>query len=358
MREEIRRAIDEVVDSGSFSGGSFVEDFENDFADYCGTKYAVGVGSGTDALWLAMLAMGVGPGDEVITVPMTFFATAEAITMTGAKPVFVDIDERTYTMDPSAVGNAVTSRTKAIIPVHLFGQPAAMDAINRMAAKYGIPVIEDASQAHGAVYKGCKAGSLGNAGCFSFYPAKNLGAMGEGGAVVTDNEDLATKLRVLRNHGQALKNHHSIVGWNSRMDSIQAAVLRVKLGYLDQGNQLRREHARKYEEAFSSTDGIITPWRDKNAEHVYHVYALQVRERLRLIETFTDKGIGYGVHYPVPIHLQPAYADLGYRKGDFPVSEQCADRFISIPMFPELNDVQIEVVIEAVKEVLIPCKAA
>ncbi len=358
MREEIRRAIDEVIDSGDFSGGRFVEDFENDFATYCGTKCAVAVGSGTDALWLTLVAMGVGTGDEVITVTMTFFATAEAITMTGAKPIFVDVDEKTYTMDPLALEAAVTPRTKAIIPVHLFGHPAAMDSINRIARKFGIPVIEDASQAHGAAYKGRKAGSLADAGCFSFYPAKNLGAMGEGGAVVTNDEDLANKLRCLRSHGQSRKNHHTVVGWNSRMDGIQGAVLRVKLRYLDQGNKLRQRHALSYSEAFGSQEGIVCPAKSGHMEHIYHVYAIQVLERSRLIDTFNARSIGYGLHYPIPVHLQEAYANLGYRKGSFPVSEQCADRFISLPMFPELSAGQIEAVVTTVRKTLLPCKAA
>lgn len=358
IREEIRRAIDAVIDSGDFSDGAYVEEFEKDFATYCGTKYAVGVASGTDALWLTLVAMGVGPGDEVITVPMTFFATAEAITMTGAKPVFVDIDERTYTMDPSTLDAAVTARTKAIIPVHLFGQPAAMDVINRIARKFGIHVIEDASQAHGAEYKGRKVGSLADAGCFSFYPAKNLGAMGEGGAVVTDNEDLAKNLRRLRSHGQSRKNHHPVIGWNSRMDGIQGAVLSVKLRYLDQGNKMRRGHAMKYGEAFGSFEGVLCPAEHEEVTHVYHIYALQVRERSRLLGALIDRGIGYGVHYPIPIHLQKAYAKLGYRKGDFPVSEQCADRFVSLPMFPELSAGQIEAVAETVSEAVFPCEAA
>lgn len=358
MREEMLRAIDEVIASGDLAGGSFVESFENAFAEYCGTKNAVGVGSGTDALWLTMKAMGIGPGDEVITVPMTFFATAEAITMTGAKPVFVDVDRKTYTMDPAAIEGAVTSRTKAIIPVHLFGQTAAMEPINRIARGFGLRVIEDASQAHGAGYQGRKAGSLADAGCFSFYPAKNLGALGEGGAVTTNDDALAEKLRCLRNHGQSIKNHHPVVGWNSRMDGIQGAVLRVKLRYLDQSNESRRRHAMRYAVGFDSSEGIITPAEGENMTHVYHVYALQVGERTRLVEAFREKGIGYGLHYPVPIHLQPAYRGLGYREGAFPVSERCAGQLISLPMFPELTASQMDKVVETVMGVAFSCKAA
>lgn len=351
-------AIDEVISSGDLSGGSFVEGFEKDFAEYCGTKNAVGVGSGTDALWLAMKAMGIGPGDEVITVPMTFIATAEAISMTGAKPVFVDVDRKTYTMDPHALGSAVTSRTKAIIPVHLFGQTAAMDAINRFARQLGIRVIEDASQAHGAEYMGRKAGSLADVGCFSFYPAKNLGALGEAGAVTTNDDTLAEKLRCLRNHGQSTKNFHPVIGWNSRMDGIQGAVLRVKLKYLDQNNRMRRGHALRYGAGFDASENIITPTQGDGVTHSYHIYSLQVSERMRVIEAFKKKGIGYGLHYPVPIHLQPAYHNLGYRKGDFPVSERCAEQFVSLPMYPELNAPQIDSVIQTVRDAVFSCKAA
>lgn len=358
MLEEILGAIRQVIVSGDLAGGSFVEEFEKDFAAYCGTKHAVGVGSGTDALWLTMKAMGIGPGDEVITVPMTFFATAEAITMTGARPVFVDVDSKTYTMDPAAIEGAVTARTKAIIPVHLFGQTAAMQPINEIARRFGLRVIEDASQAHGAGYHGRKAGSLADAGCFSFYPAKNLGAVGEGGAVTTNDGALAEELRCLRNHGQSVKNHHPVVGWNSRMDGIQGAVLKVKLGYLDDSNALRRCHALRYTAEMAFSQGIMTPMEGDNMTHVYHIYALQVAERMRLVEAFREKGIGYGLHYPVPIHLQPAYRELGYLKGAFPVTERCADQLISLPMFPELNTSQIDAVVKIVKSIGFSCKAA
>jgi dTDP-4-amino-4,6-dideoxygalactose transaminase len=358
IRQELLRVIEEVIGSGDFSSGSFVEMFENDFAEYCGTKNAVGVGSGTDALWLTMKAMGIGPGDEVITVPMTFIATAEAITMTGAKPVFVDIDSKTYTMDPDGLENAVTPRTKAVIPVHLFGQTAAMDAINKIARKLGIRVIEDASQAHGAEYLGKKAGSLADAGCFSFYPAKNLGALGEAGGVTTNDDTLAEKIRFLRNHGQTSKNRHSFIGWNSRMDGIQGAVLRVKLKHLDQSNRMRQRHALRYGAGFDATENMNAPTQGDGVTHSYHIYAIQVSERNQLIEAFKREGIGYGLHYPVPVHLQPAYEHLSYRKGEFPVSERCAKQFVSIPMYPELSDPQIDLVIQAVKEAVLSYKAA
>ncbi len=248
IRNELNQAIGEVIETGAFAGGPFVAAFERDFAAYCGTRFAVGLGNGTDALWLSLLALGVGPGDEVITVPSTFMATAEAISFCGARPVFVDIDERTYTMDPGLLERAITPRTRAIIPVHLFGQMADMDPILEIARRHGLPVVEDACQAHGALYKGRKAGSLGVAGCFSFYPGKNLGALGEAGAVVTNDSELEGRIKVLRDHGQARKYHHSRIGWNARMDGIQGAVLRVKLKRLETANSRRRANARIYEE--------------------------------------------------------------------------------------------------------------
>jgi dTDP-4-amino-4,6-dideoxygalactose transaminase len=349
LREEIHRALDEVMDAGTFAGGPFVEAFEKDFAACCGTRYAVGVGTGTDALWLALVASGVGPGDEVITVPMSFFATAEAISFAGARPVFVDIDPETYTMDPAALEKAVNRRTKAILPVHLFGRTAEMEPILTIARKYGLTVIEDAAQAHGAEYQGARAGSLGHAGCFSFYPGKNLGAIGEGGAVVTDDDSLAEKIRTLRDHGQTRKYHHAVVGWNSRMDGIQAAVLRIKLRQLDAWNRKRRDHARHYAELLGFSADIVLPKASAaESDHVHHIFAIQVARRDGLASAFREQGIGYGIHYPVPIHLQPAYADLGHGRGSFPVSENCASRFISLPMFPELNGEQIGRVAHAV----------
>src|SRR6267378_2113247 len=283
LRGELDRAVREVIDSSAFAGGPFVEKFEAEFASYCGCQHAIGVGSGTEALWLSLLACGIGPGDEVITVPNTFMATAEAITYCGARPVFVDVDDRTYTMDPAGLEEAVGSRTKAIIPVHLFGQPADMDPILEFAREHDLLVIEDAAQAHGAKYKGRKVGTLGHAGCFSFYPGKNLGAFGEAGAVVTDNLELQEKIRVLRDHGQVRKYHHTMVGWNCRMDGIQAAVLRVKLRYLEKGNQLRRSHAAHYDQALGDLEEVVTPAHAADVQHVYHVYAIRVQERDEVI---------------------------------------------------------------------------
>jgi dTDP-4-amino-4,6-dideoxygalactose transaminase len=357
-RNEFLRAIGEVIDSGDFSGGSFVECFEKEFAAYCGTRHAVGVGSGTDALWLTLLAMGIGPGDEVITVPMTFAATVEAICLTGATPVLVDINERTYTMSPRAFEKAITSKTKAVIPVHLFGQVAEMDPTIGIARKNGIRVIEDAAQAHGAEYKGRKAGSLGDAGCFSFYPSKNLGAFGQGGAVTTDDDDLAHKLRIIRDHGQSHKHHHSVMGWNSRLDGIQAVVLGIKLRQLDGENQMRRDHALRYQQEFSGISEIIEPCAPDDGSHVFHIYAIQVQDRLELIRSLNHKQIGFGIHYPIPIHLQEAFSSLGFKFGDFPVAEQCAKHFVSLPMFPELTPEQISVVANAVKEAVGVCLTA
>lgn len=349
-REEFLRAIGEVMDSGIFSGGASVERFESDFAGYCGTRHAVGVGSGTEALWLTLVAMGIGPGDEVVTTPMSFAATVEAICLAGARPVFVDIDERSYTMDSGLIEEVVTSRTKAIIPVHLFGQVANMDPLVEIARGYDLRVIEDAAQAHGAVYRGRKTGSLGDAGCFSFYPSKNLGAFGEGGAVTTDDEEVAQRIRVLRNHGQVSKNHHSVVGWNSRLDGIQAAVLSVKLRDLDRENGMRRDHASRYRAGLVEIPDVITPPRPDGDEHACHIYAIQARDRPALLGHFERMKIGYGIHYPIPIHLQAAYRSLGHKPGDFPIAERCASRFVSLPMFPELTAIQMTYVTEAVHE--------
>lgn len=349
---EIDSAIREVIDSGAFSGGPFVERFEEDFAKFCGVPYAVGVGNGTDALWFALLALGIGSGDEVITVPMTFMATAEAISFCGAKPVFVDIEEETYTMDPLQLARVITPRTKAIIPVHLYGQTADMDRILEVATRHNIPVIEDACQAHGAEYKGRKAGSLGIAGCFSFYPGKNLGAFGEAGGIITSNEQLKRKMQVLRDHGQDKKYHHSMIGWNGRMDGIQGAVLGVKLKRLAAANHARRTHAHLYNELLAPIKKVVVPRDVKDRLHVYHVYAVRVQNRDQVLKRLTERGIGCGVHYPVPVHLQPAYSFLDKKDGDFSVSEKCGREFLSLPMFPELTSVQVEEVVQELREAI------
>lgn len=352
LREEFEGAIRQVIDSGVFAGGPAVARFEQAFAAFCNCEHAVGLGSGTEAVWLALLACGVGPGDEVITVPSTFMATAEAISYAGATPVFVDVDKRTYTLDPAALSSALTKRTKAIVPVHLFGQMADMDPILKFAKEHRLLVIEDAAQAHGAEYKEHPAGSMGQVGCFSFYPGKNLGALGEAGAVVTNNGKIRDTIRTLRDHGQEHKYHHSMIGWNCRMDAIQGACLEIKLRHLERGNELRRAHARRYTDGFSGNEEVITPIEPDYSRHVYHVYAVRVKQRDEVMQQLEAKGIACGVHYPVPVHLQKAYAQLGYGRGAFPVSEQIADEFLSLPMYPELHNDQIDYAIEAVTELV------
>jgi dTDP-4-amino-4,6-dideoxygalactose transaminase len=358
IKDEIHAALDSVLDKTAFAGGPFVAQFEKEFATFCGTEQAVGVGNGTDALWMALLALGVGPGDEVITVPDTFIATCEAISYCGATPVFVDVDEKSYNMDPVKLEQyiearnsqpATRSKLKGIIPVHLFGQMADMDPIMEIGKKYNLFVIEDASQAHGSLYKGKIAGSIGDAGCFSFYPGKNLGAYGEAGAVVTNNSGLADKMRVLRDHGSSKKYYHQVVGWNARMDGFQGAVLSVKLKYLPQWNEARRNNAAIYNKLFTGVEGIITPIEMAYAKHVYHVYALRVKNRDALITALGEKGIGTNVHYPVPVHLQNAYEFLGLKQGSYPVAEKCASEFVSLPMFAELTEEQISYTAAAVK---------
>lgn len=350
LMPELEAAIRGVISSAAFAGGPYVAGFEEDFAAFCECEHAVGVGSGTEALWLALLAAGVGPGDEVITVPTTFLATAEAITWCGATPVFVDIEETTCTMDPAGLEAVITPRTKAIIPVHLFGQTANMDPILRIAQQHGLLVIEDACQAHGAAYKGRPAGSLGDAGCFSFYPGKNLGAFGEAGAVVTNNSEMADRIRMLRDHGQTRKYHHAVVGWNGRMDGIQGAVLRIKLRHLEKGNSARRFHAATYRELLSGVEGIVLPSEAPWARHVYHVFAIRTRDRDQLIGALNAARIGYGIHYPIPVHLQEAYLGLGHRRGAFPVAERAAAEFVSLPMYPELTTAQIGAVARCVRD--------
>ena len=353
-RSELADAILEVMDAAAFAGGPFVSRFETAFADYCEAPHAVGVGSGTDALWLALMALGIGPGDEVITVPMTFIATAEAISRTGARPVFVDIEDATYTMDLAGMERAVTRRTKAILPVHLFGQMADMTPILGFARARGIAVIEDAAQAHGARYDGYRAGSLGTAGCFSFYPGKNLGAFGEAGAVVTRDAAFADRIRVLRDHGQIRKYHHASLGWNCRMDGIQAAVLQVKLRRLERDNERRRKHAAYYARALAGIPHLVLPACSPGRTHVHHVYAIRVPERDAFMRHLEAKGIGCGIHYPVPVHLQEAYAGMAHRRGSFPIAERCAAEFVSLPMYPELTTEQIDAVVQAVDSTLRP----
>jgi len=350
IKDEVHAAINEVIENTAFAGGPFVAKFEQEFAKYCGTKHAIGVGNGTDALWMALIALGVGAGDEVITTPNTFIATAEAISLAGAIPVFVDIDEKTHNMNPALIEASITKKTKAIIPVHLFGQPADMDPIMAVANKHGLQVIEDACQAHGAEYKGRKAGSIGIIGCFSFYPGKNLGAYGEGGGITTNDDALAAKMRMFRDHGQAKKYYHDIIGWNARLDGIQGAVLNVKLKYLGNWTEARRKHAKDYTAGLSTVKDIIVPLEAEYAKHVYHIYAIRVKDRDKLMSYLGEKGISCGIHYPVPLHLQAAYGFLNKCEGSFPIAEKCASQYLSLPMFAELTDEQVSYVIDQIKE--------
>jgi dTDP-4-amino-4,6-dideoxygalactose transaminase len=340
IADEIQAAIKDVIKSCAFAGGPFVETFEQQFAEFCQCKFAIGVGSGTEALWMALLALGIGEGDEVITAPNTFIATAEAISFCGAKPVFVDIDEHSYTINPELIVEAITPRTKAIVPVHIFGQMADMD---------GLFVVEDACQAHGAGHNRQHAGTIGDAGCFSFYPGKNLGAFGEAGAVTTNNPDLAEKVRALRDHGQHKKNNHAVVGWNGRMDGIQGAVLSVKLKHLKKWNQIRRQNALHYNDLLSDVKEIRIPRVMTHNEHVYHIYSVRVPNQADFIAVLGKREISCGIHYPFPVHTQKAYANLGKGIGSFPVAEQCAREFVSLPMCPQLSVEQIEYVSKEIR---------
>lgn len=346
IKAEIDAAVLRTLESTQFILGTEVAAFEEAFARYCGADHAIGVNSGTSALHLALLAAGVVPGDEVITVPNTFVATVAVIEYCGARPVFVDVDPRYFTIDPRRIEAAITPRTKAIIPVHLYGQTADMDPILDLAHRRGLAVIEDAAQAHGAEYKGRRAGSLGHLGCFSFYPGKNLGAYGEGGAVVTNNAQFAAKIRMLRDWGQKTKYNHVLKGFNYRLDGIQGAILRVKLTYLEQWTESRRAHAALYDRLLAGSDAV-PPEARPESRHVYHVYAIRSANRAELQSELASKGIQTGIHYPIPVHLMDAYRELGYRKGSFPEAEKAAREVLSLPMYPELRDDQIRTVADA-----------
>jgi dTDP-4-amino-4,6-dideoxygalactose transaminase len=348
IKSEVREAIDHVLDSQQFVLGPEVKSFEEEFAAFHGTTHAVGLNTGTSALHLSLLAAGIGPGDEVITVSFTFVATVAAIVYTGATPVLVDIDPVSFTMDPGLIEAAITPRTRAILPVHLYGQMADMDPILEIARRHNLLVIEDACQAHGAEYRGRRAGSLGDIGCFSFYPGKNLGAYGEGGAVTTNNAEFAHTIRTLRDWGAEQKYHHKLKGYNFRLEEIQAAVLRVKLRHLEAWTEARRAHARRYDDLLAVAP-VTTPRELDYARHVYHVYAVRTPERAALQNSLTAQGVQTGIHYPIPVHLLEAHADLGYKAGDFPHSERAAAEVLSLPMFAELSDAQIQTVAEAVR---------
>ncbi|MDZ8188218.1 MAG: DegT/DnrJ/EryC1/StrS family aminotransferase [Nostoc sp. ChiSLP02] len=334
IKDEIDTAVLKVLASTQFILGNEVKALEQEFADYCSADYGVAVNTGTSALHLALIAAGIGAGDEVITVPFTFVATTAAICYTQATPVFVDIDPVSYTIDVSQIEKAITERTKAILPVHLYGQPADMEPILDIARRHGLAVIEDAAQAHGAEYKGQRVGSIGDIGCFSFYPGKNLGAYGEGGMAVTNNPEYARTMGMLRDWGQERRYHHVLQGYNYRMDGIQGAILRVKLRYLEAWTEARRTHAGHYDQLLS---GVSTPTVMPYSRHVYHVYAVRSPQRDILQQRLQGQEIQTGIHYPIPIHLQPAYAQLGYKPGDFPHSEAASREVLSLPMYAELT---------------------
>ena len=349
IKEELDQAVFSVLSHAKFIMGPEVKAFEEQIAKYCGTKFAIGVASGTDALLLSLRACGVGPGDEVITSGFSFFATAGVITRLGAIPVYVDIDPDTYNIAPDKIEEKITPKTKAIMPVHLFGQCADMNPIMEIAKKHNLKVVEDAAQAIGSEYKGKKAGNLSDFGCFSFFPSKNLGAAGDGGMVVTNDPEMADLVRMLRVHGAKPKYYHSIVGYNSRLDTLQAAILSVKLKYLDGWTQKRREHADVYNAAFKDLD-IITPVEEDFNYHIYNQYTIALKNRDRLREVLKENQIGHDVYYPVPLHLQECYKSLGYKEGNLPVTEKNAREVVSIPVYPELAEEEQSFVIETIKK--------
>jgi len=353
IKDEIKGPMEKVMSEGVFILGEEVSLFEQGFARYCGVKYGVGVNSGTDALFLACLACGVGKGDEVITMPYTYIATALAISMTGATPVFVDIDEETYNIDVSKIEGLITKRTKAILPVHLYGHPANMDLLMELTKKHGLKLIEDCAQAHGALYKGKKVGSFGDASCFSFYPTKNLGGFGDGGMVLTNSEETKEKLLFLRDYGRKGRYEHILKGYNSRLDTLQAAILRIKLRHLDEWNEKRRQNASLYTQLFKEKRiDIIGPHERDFARHVYHIYAVRVKNRSKVMEELSKRGVRTLIHYPIPIHLQGCYKELGYKKGDFPDAEKCCGEILSLPMYPELSHDEIRYVTDTLAEIL------
>jgi dTDP-4-amino-4,6-dideoxygalactose transaminase len=372
LQEELLNVFKTSLATAAFIGGPMVEGFENDFAKYCDTKFCVGVNSGTDALRFALSAAGVGTGDVVLTVPNTFIATTEAISQTGARPDFIDIDPRTYTMDPEKLRHYIETRCEldsksgryvnrelerpisAVVPVHLYGQSADMDPILELAARYNLVVVEDACQAHGSEYfskaerRWRKCGSMGQAAAFSFYPGKNLGACGEGGAITTNDEAIARKCKMIRDHGQSKKYYHDVEGYNGRLDSLQAGILSVKLRHLGGWNEKRRRAAQRYGEMFAEAEGVITPLRHEWSRPVYHLYVIRVRDRQGLLKHLAEAKIDTGIHYPIPLHLQKAYSNLGYERGDFPVCEKVAEQILSLPMFPGLSEADQERVVHAV----------
>lgn len=349
IKQEIDDAIRRVIGNTTFILGQEVSSFEENFAAFCDTKYAIGTSSGTSALHLALLTCGIEPGDEVITVSHTFTATAEAVIHAGAVPVFVDIDPCSCNIDPDLIEATVTERTKAIIPVHLYGQPAEMDPIMHLAGRYGLKVIEDAAQAHGAEYRGRRVGSIGHVACFSFFPGKNLGAYGDGGAVVTNDVEIAEKVRLLRNHGRTDKYEHLMAGYGYRLDALQAAILNVKLRYMDEWNDRRRANAEAYRELLTGLE-LTLPEELEHLKSVYHLFVICTRQRDAMLRHLKAKQIHAGIHYPIPLHMQPAFQHLGYKLGDFPHTEQATKEVLSLPLYPELSIQQIEKIAESIRE--------
>ena len=347
IRKQLRSAVHSVLDSQHFILGKNVEVLESKFADNIGSKFAISLASGTDALHLALLALGVGPGDEVITTPFTFFATAGAISLTGATPVFSDIEPGTFNIAAGQIERHITKRTKAIIPVHLYGLPCDMQPIMKLARKHSLSLVEDAAQAYGAEYRGKKAGSIGEMGCFSFYPTKNLGGAGDGGMLTTSSQALAQKIRGLRNYGSTKKYYHDSIGTNSRLDEIQAAILLVKLKYVNQWNTARVRHAAQYEHGLRGLP-VQTPQTPKGRKHVFHVYSIMTERRDKLAEYLKKAGIHTGIYYPLPLHLQPCYKNSGYKKGDFPESERAASRVLALPMYAELKSSAIDRIVKLI----------
>lgn len=350
IKDEIENSLQEVMANTAFASGPFVQKFEEEFAEFCGAKYCVAVNSGTSALHVALLAYGIKPSDEVITVPNTFIATSWAISYCGAKPIFVDVDAKTWLMNPDLIELAITPKTKAILPVHLYGQPADMDVINEIARAHNLIVIEDAAQAHAAIYKGKQVGSFGNTTCFSFYPGKNLGAYGEGGAVVTDDDYIANHVRLLRDHGQPKKYYHDFVGFNYRMDGFQGAILNIKLKYLQEWTSKRNEIALRYQNSLNEIEQLQLPYIREDSTSSFHLYVAHTEKRNELMNHLKEKGIAAGLHYPIPIHLQKAYKHLGYKKGDFPFAEKNAEQCLSLPMYPELSEDQVNFVCKNILE--------
>jgi len=357
IKDQMNAALEETLERGDFILGKEEVLFETEFAKYCNRKFCVGVNSGTDALFLGLLSLGIGPQDEVIVPAFTYIATSLAVTYTGARPVFVDIDQDSYNIDVNKIEAAITKKTKGIIPVHLYGQPTHMKPLLDIARKYNLKIIEDTAQAHGAKYrisadKWQIAGNMGDIGCFSFYPTKNLGAFGDGGAVVTDDENIYKKLLMLRDYGRKSRYEHIILGYNSRLDTVQATILRIKLEHLDKWNALRQKNAKIYTDKLKGIKDVVVPFEADYGQHVYHIYAIRVKGRDRVIEELTKEGIGVLVHYPIPLHLQEVYKTLGYKSGDFPVAEKVAKEVISLPMYPHMPENQIEFVAKTLKKII------